>query len=166
MDQLFTTESFLRLETGADGLRVVFARDDGEDGEHAVAVRPVWARPISGEGREVSLIDERRRDVLLIDDVDALDRPSRAALEDALAARYLVPTVRRILATQAHLGVRFWTVETDRGVHRFAMREPTRNVTWLDERRAVLRDVLGNRYRIADFAALDEASRAAAAKVL
>ncbi len=166
MTQIFSSESFIRLEPGGDALTAVFAIDDGEVGEQAVAVRPVWARPISGEGREVSLIDHQRHEVLLIDDVDALETPSRVALEDALAARYLVPTVRRVLATQAHLGVRFWTVETDRGTHRFAMREPTRNVTWLDDRRAVLRDVLGNRYRIADFAALDEHSRREAAKVL
>ena len=72
-----------------------------------------------------------------------------------------------MLDTDLHLGTRYWSVETDRGPRRFAMREPRKNLHWLDPReRCLIRDTMGNRYEIERLSDLDDASRSAVEKVL
>ena len=122
-------------------------------------VTVVWARPISARGREVSLLDEKQREVLMLDGLHELDRESRAIAAEALERRYLIPEITRVLRAEAHFGNRFWEVETTHGARRFAMRDPNKNVTWVTEDHLVLRDVLGNCYEIPALSALDARSR-------
>ena len=68
-------------------------------------------------------------------------------------------TIRQVKRVDVRFGTRYWEVETDRGPRWFALREPGKNVTWLDDGHLVLRDTAGNRYEIVDVTALDGASR-------
>ena len=129
-------------------------------------VTVVWARPVSGRGREVCLLDEKKREVLMLESLDELDSPSREVAAEALQRRYLIPGITRVLRAEAHFGNRFWEVETTHGLRRFAMRDPNKNVTWLSEDQLVLRDVLGNRYEIRALSGLDARSRRRAELVL
>ncbi|MHC4480477.1 MAG: DUF1854 domain-containing protein [Planctomycetota bacterium] len=136
------------------------------DESEAVPVRIVWARPVSGRGRQVCFLDEQKREVLMIDSLDGLDPESRRVAEAELERRYLIPKITRVVRTAAHFGSRYWEVETDRGPRRFAMKDPAKNAVWISDDHLILRDTLGNRYEIPSFATLDQWSRSQVAKVL
>jgi hypothetical protein len=129
-------------------------------------VKLVWARPVSGQGQEVSLLDDKKKEVLMLLNLDALEPASRKIAEDELGCRYLMPRITRVLRTHAHVGTRYWQVETDHGPRYFVIRNPNRDVVWVTNDRVVLRDPLGNRFEIASLNALDTASRAEVDKVI
>ncbi len=144
-------------ETGARLLR------DGAE----IAVRVVWARPLTARGSELAIVDEKKREHALLPSMDALEPESRAVAEQALGERYLIARIVRVHETSVHLGTRYWSVDTDRGPRRFAMREPRKNVNWLVPReRCLIRDTMGNRYEIEALTRLDPRSRAEVDRVL
>jgi len=142
----------------------VLLRFTGEGASIPVIV--VWARPVSGRGKEVSLLDEKKREVLMLESLDQLDPESRAIAEEGLEMRYLIPEITRVLKAEAHFGNRFWDVETTHGARSFAMRDPNKNVTHLTDDHVVIRDVLGNRYEIPALSELDAHSLGETEKVL
>ena len=123
-------------------------------------VKLVWARPISGKGREVSVVDDNKKEVAMLDGLHVLEPASRRIAEEELDRRYLVPRVKRVVRTRANFGNRYWDVETDRGRRNFVMKHPSVNVTWLTDDHLIVRDALGNRYEIESLSALDSASQA------
>ncbi len=132
-----------------------------------IPVRVVWARPLTARGGEAAIIDEKKHEHAFIATLAELDPEARAVAERALNESYLIARITRVLDTDVHLGTRYWEVETDRGPRRFAMREPRKNVNWLEPRqRCLIRDTMGNRYEIERLSALDPASQAAVNKVL
>lgn len=134
-----------------------FARVNGSGKD--VPVRVAWARPLTGWGREVVLVDEKKREVAMLGSLDLLDHDSRHAAEEAIHERYIVSTIHKVNATKTHFGVRFWDVDTDRGRSRFAVKDPSRSVLHLTDDRMLVRDTLGNSYAIGSLAALDQRSR-------
>lgn len=142
--------SGLRLRQG----RLVLERPSG--GPIDVTVR--YLRPLTAR-TEIVLLDAKGHEVGTVSGVDAFSPEERALVEDALAARYCLPVIRRIDRIDVRFGIRYWWVETDRGPRWFALREPGKNVTWIGESHVVLRDTAGNRFEIPDVAALDPGSR-------
>jgi hypothetical protein len=132
----------------------------------AQPVKLVWARPVSGQGQEVSLLDDKKKEVVMLLNLDALEPASRKIAEDELGRRYLMPQIVRVLRTHAHVGTRYWQVETNHGPRHFVIRNPNRDVVWVTTDRVVLRDRLGNRFEIVSLSALDTASRAEVDKVI
>ena len=124
--------------------------------EVAVTVR--YLRPLTSR-TEIVLLDDKGREVVTLLTTDGLPAEQRHLLEDALRERYHLVTITRVLEADVLFSTRYWTVETDRGPRRFALREPGKNVTWLGDRHLVLRDTAGNRYEIPDMDALDGRSR-------
>jgi len=129
------------------------------DGGEEVPVRMVWVRPISGRGLEVSLLDEKKKELLMLRSLDALDEESREIAVTELQRRYLVPRIVRVLSTSAHFGNRYWDVDTDRGRRKFVLRDPNKNATWLTEDHLLLRDTTGNCYEVNPFSGLDRHSK-------
>jgi len=136
------------------------------DAEDEVPVRLAWARPISGRGREISLLDEKKKEILMIESLAELDPDSRAIAETELEKRYLVPQITRVISTAPHFGSRYFHVETNLGPRRFVLKDPNKNATWVTEDHLVIRDTLGNRYEINPFSTLDARSQAEVDKVL
>jgi len=54
------------------------------DRQEAIPVEVLWPRPITGRGEEVSFLDEKQHEVLMIDGVHVLDREPRHVVEEAL----------------------------------------------------------------------------------
>ena len=131
-----------------------------------VSVRVVWTRPISGRGGEISLLDEKKKEIMMLKSVDLLDPDSRAIAEAELDHRYLVPRITRVISTAPHFGSRYFHVETNLGPRRFVLKDPNKNATWVTEDHLVIRDTLGNRYEINPFSGLDARSQAEVDKVL
>ena len=150
------------LRWDADGERVLCRIGAAEE----IAVQLLWARPVSGRGAEVAIVDGKKKEVALLDSLAVLNEASRAVAEEALARRYLIARVERVLATRAHMGTRYWTVLTDRGERRFALRDPARSVQHRPDGALLLRDTMGNRYEIIQPERLDAASRVNLERVL
>jgi hypothetical protein len=144
------------------GDQVFARRDSGED----VPVKVVWARPVSGRGREISLLCEEKKELLLAGGLEAFDPESRQIAQEELDRRYLIPRITRVVGTESNFGSRYWFAETDRGAVTFLIKDPNTDVTWLSEDRLVIRDSLGNRYEIESLSALDEVSRGHIDRVL
>ena len=151
----------LRLERRAD--KVFFT---GGDIAEPTAVRIVWARPISGRGGEISFLDEQKREVLMLKNLDGVAPASQKIVEEELAKRYMIPRITRVLRTRAIFGIRYWDVETDRGARHFAIKQASKNVFWMTQNYLLLRDTLGCLYEIPDYAALDDRSRAEVQRVV
>jgi hypothetical protein len=134
--------------------------------DESVAVRAVWALPVTGRGGPVVLLDAKKKEVALLDDLATLDAASRQLVEEELRCRYLLPRITRVIRTTAQLGTRYWHVETDHGPRHFVVRNPNRDVVWISDDQLVLRDPLGNRFEIPSLAALDSLSRAEVLKVV
>jgi len=141
-----------------------YIRVNGQPDE--IPVRIAWARPLTGWGRDLVFVDEKKREVAMVGGLDELDTDSREVVAGELAERYLFATVRKVVGTKTHFGVRYWDVETDRGRRRFAVKDPSRSVLYLTDDRMLVRDTLGNSYAIESLAALDKRSRELVQNVL
>lgn len=117
------------------------------------------AQPLAAPEGPLSLLDEKKREIAWLPSLAALDPASAALAAAELARRYFQPVIRRVVAVHTARGDRLLDVETDRGPCAFAMLDPHRNVTWLDDDRLLLTDVNGNRYEIPSWRKLDTASR-------
>lgn len=136
------------------------------DGDEEIPVKIVWARPVSAKGHEVSLVGEDKKELMMLQSLDCLDEESRKIAENELEQRYLVPRVTKVWSAGATFGSWYWDVETDKGRRKFAMRNPSKNVTWITDDRLLMRDTLGNRYEIESYVGLDTRSQAVLERVL
>jgi len=137
-----------------------------EGGTETIPVRLAWARPITGKGGAVCIVDRQKNQLAMLPSLDALDPESRKVAQEELARRYLMPRITRVISATASFGVRYWHVETDLGERHFALKQASKNATWVSEDHLILRDTLGCLYEINPFSALDSRSRAEVDKVL
>ena len=158
---MFAEQNEMRLVRRQDRVYAQLNREEEE-----VPVKLVWARPVSGKGQEVSVLDNDKKELFLLRSLDCLDPDSRRVAEDELDRRYLVPKITRVASTYTNFGARYWHVETDRGCRSFVMKDPSKNVTWVTDDRLIIRDTLGNRYEIESFGGMDPRSRAEVEKVI
>jgi hypothetical protein len=133
----------------------LFAHIEGKEDQ---PVEIVWLRPLTGRGKEVSILGEKE-EVTLLSSLDELDVDSRALAEEYLQKFYLMPEVRRIVKTEAAFGTRYWKVETDKGPARFAMKNPFISIRRIGDDEVILRDVIDNTFHIPNFEGLDERSK-------
>lgn len=144
--------SDLLLERGADGR--LWAKRNGRTA--AVAARRCF--PWTYPDRFISLMDDRRREFALIEDLNALTPPARALLEVELAAAGFVLEIRAIESVQEEIEIRAWRVLTSGGWRRFQTKrdEWPRRVPGVG---ILIRDVSGDLYCIRSQRALDAPSR-------
>jgi hypothetical protein len=137
----------------------------GDGGEEKL-VRLFWARPISGQGEEIAVVNEKKEEILMIGGLDALEGESRVIVAEELEKRYLIPKVVRVLGAHPRFGSYYGEVITDHGRRRFVMKDPGKNITWITDDHLILRDTLGNRFAIESLKALDLRSRQEMEKIL
>lgn len=145
-------EAGLRLERRRDGQ--LWAVLHGEE-------RPVKTRrlfPWSAQAPHVSLRDAEGEEFHLVRSTDDLDRASRRALDDAVAAAGFVLEVTRVESIDEEVEIRVWRVATRQGERTFQ----TRRDEWPRETPdggLLIRDVAGDLYRVPEVEALDRRSR-------
>jgi len=154
-------EKQIRLHWEQD--RVLMSRGEGAEG---TPVKLVWARPITGRGGAISVLDAKKNELAMLENLDALDPDSRKVAEEELTKRYIVPRITRVIKTTANFGIRYWHVETDRGERRFALKNASKNAFWVSRDRLMLRDTMGCLYEIGSFSALDARSKSEVEKVI
>jgi hypothetical protein len=128
------------------------------DGRQHVGVEIVRAFPLSDPRHSISLCDDRGRELVWIDNLDALPAPLMAQIEDELTQREFVPIIRRVLRVSAPVEPSEWEVETDRGRTSFVLNSED-DVHELGDNRALVTDGHGIRYLIPDIERLDAQSR-------
>ena len=80
---------------------------------------------------------------------------SREAVEEALREYYLIPRIIRILDRDEKYGILKWTVETDRGIRSFDIRNRQSDIKTIYGNRVLIKDSDDNRYEIPDWEKLD-----------
>lgn len=130
-------------------------------GEVTEALEPRRLFPINRLDEYITLLDADGTERFVIRALSDLDRDSRRAVSDSLNDYYLVPHIERILAYSEKYGTVHWTVETDRGVKSFDIRNRNHDIRVSSDGSVRVRDSDDNRYIIEDYHALDRQSRAA-----
>jgi hypothetical protein len=127
-------------------------------GGRCEAVRISRCFPWSARSSFISLRDDERRELLLIEDPATLDPASRETLEDALVEAEFVLDVVSIEGIDEEIEIRSWAVETRQGPRRFQ----TRRDEWprsVPGGGVLVRDVAGDLYFVRRPAELDRRSR-------
>jgi hypothetical protein len=157
------------MPTSAPDLRLSFVADRlhaSLDGAAPQPARLAWLRPLTGRGRDLSVIDAKGAEIALLPGLDGLDTASRAAAERELESRYGEPRIRAIRSLWMVDGNRYVEADTDRGVRTFILRHLERELVWQPDGSALIKDPAGNRFLLPRLADLDAASRARLAAAL
>lgn len=129
------------------------------DGARADALEPRRLFPNSDPASYITFLNEEGVEIAVVRHLADLDRSSRKTVEASLSDYYLVPHIRKILAVSDKYGTLRWTVETDRGVKSFDIRNRNHDIRVFPDGKVRIRDSDDNRYVIDDCNALDPSSR-------
>lgn len=133
----------------------VRARIEGQ-GEWEKVV-PKLAFPYSDPDRFVILLSEGE-EIGMLRELSELEEDSRRLLRELLEKRYHVPEIKRIIDVDDAHNAHRWTVETDKGVRRFLVRD-RHNFRRIRGVGKIIIDVDGSRFFIPRGADLDPQSR-------
>ena len=128
-------------------------------GEVINRLEPRRLFPVSSAGKYITLLDEDGDEVGIIRDLAALSPESRNAVKYSLDDYYLVPKIIRIISTGEKYGTLRWTVETDRGIKSFDIRNRNHDIKVFKDGRVRVRDSDDNRYTIDNYHELDSHSK-------
>lgn len=135
----------------------------------AVAVRLLWARPLSqrnGDGPISVMLAEKKKEVAYAPCLDAFPPNSRDLAREELAESMILPRITHIREVKPRFGNYYWAVETDHGSRRFLFTAPENNTFRPGPDTLVVKDVSGNCFEITSVSQLDEASRMELDRVL
>ena len=114
--------------------------------------------PITGLSRYISLIDSEGEEIAVIRNIDNLLPESKEAVEQCLDEYYMIPRIKRFIKMREKFLIWMWTVETDRGICTFEIRNHLTAVKPLYDGRILIKDANDNRYEIPDVRKLDKKS--------
>ncbi len=129
------------------------------DGREYSNIEPRRLFPISGLTKYISLLDEKSNEIAIIRDIDTLMPESKKVIENSLNEYYLIPKIVSVIDRYEKYGILKWTVETDRGVHTFEIKNRGSDIKALFDGRILIRDSDDNRYEIPNLNELDKKSR-------
>lgn len=130
------------------------------DGNEFEGLEPRRLFPVSRSEVYITLLDSEGAEVALIRALTDLDSASREVVETGLDDYYLVPHITRIISTGEKYGTLRWTVDTDRGIKNFDIRNRNHDIKMFKDGKVRVRDSDDNRYVIDDYMKLDAHSRA------
>ncbi len=128
-------------------------------GEVYTELEPRRLFPVSRADSYITLLDKEGAEVAIIRSLRDLSAASREVIEYSLNDYYLVPHITKIISVTEKYGTLHWTVETDRGIKSFDIRNRNHDVKVFSDGRVRVRDSDDNRYVISDYRALDKHSR-------
>ena len=131
-----------------------------ESGEVISTLEPRRLFPVSREDKYITLLDPDGDEAAIIKDLSDLSEESRKAIKYSLDDYYLVPKIIKIISTGEKYGTLRWTVETDRGIKSFDIRNRNHDIKVYKDGKVRVRDSDDNRYTIDDYNKLDPHSKA------
>ena len=130
------------------------------DGRKFDQLEPRRLFPVSRANEYITLLDTEGTEIALIRALTELNEESRDTVKYCLDDYYLVPRILRIISTGEKYGTLRWTVETDRGIKSFDIRNRNHDIRVYKDGSVRVRDSDDNRYTIANYHELDSHSRA------
>ena len=131
-----------------------------KSGEEIYPLEPRRLFPVSREDKYITLLDTDGDEAALIKDLSLLSEESMKVIKYSLDDYYLVPKITKIIATGEKYGTLRWTVETDRGIKSFDIRNRNHDIKVFKDGKVRVRDSDDNRYTIDDYNKLDPHSKA------
>ena len=128
------------------------------DGKRIENLEPRRLFPVSGMTRYITLLDEDGKEQAIIRNIDTLMPESKKVIEACLREYYLIPKIKRLIDSTEKYGILKWTVETDRGMCSFEIRNRHSDIKMLYDGRVLVRYSNDNRYEIPDYRTLDKHS--------
>lgn len=130
------------------------------DGRKFEDLEPRRLFPVSGLTRYITLLDADGKERAIIRNLDTLLPESKKVIEECLREYYMIPKIKRLIDSAEKYGILKWTVETDRGMRSFEIRNRHSDIKMLYDGRVLVRDSNDNRYGITDYRTLDKQSLA------
>jgi hypothetical protein len=130
------------------------------DGTVFEGLEPRRLFPVSSPNTYVTLLDESGVEKAVLRAFSDIDKASAGVILDSLEDYYLVPRILRILSKAEKYGTLRWTVETDRGICAFDIRNRFHDIQVARSGFVRVRDANDNRYIIEDANKLDKKSYA------
>ena len=131
-----------------------------ESGEVINRLEPRRLFPVSSADKYITLLDEDGDEAAIIKDISELSIESKSVVKRSLDDYYLVPRIIRIISTGEKYGTLRWTVETDRGIKSFDIRNRNHDIKVFKDGKVRVRDSDDNRYTIENYNDLDAHSKA------
>ena len=129
------------------------------DGEEYTDIKIRRAFPLEESDRYIGVFAAEDQELGTIEDPQQLDDQSRQALRDELDKIYFQPQILAFNSLDEEFGVLRGQIETTSGPRQLEIRGYRTNVRMLSGGRAVIEDVDGNRYLIANWRALPRRTR-------
>jgi len=108
------------------------------------------AVPFTQPYEYISVADMESKEIGIIRNVAALSRDMQTLVREELENRYFCPEVTYITSVKEKMGYLYFEVKIGEYKKIFAVKDITRNIKMLDEKRLVITDVDGNRFLISD----------------
>ena len=160
MSRIYLTKND-KIETYENHLvKLTLAADKGADAGELVGLEPRRLFPVSNPDSYITLLDEDGKERAVIRSYEDLDAESVAVVKQSLKDYYLVPKILRIISKAEKYGTLRWTVETDRGIIAFDIRNRNHDIHVMRSGFVRVRDANDNRYVIEDCNKLDRHSYA------
>lgn len=115
--------------------------------------------PRSGSNKYICLLNEDGEQIAIIRNIDNLSPDSKAVVEKVLEEYYMIPRITRFISMTEKFKIWMWTVETDRGIITFEIRNHIASIKPLYDGRVLIKDGNDNRYEIPDYRLLDKESQ-------
>ncbi len=156
MGRIYIDQYTGRLER-TDIYRVRLTLRDGSVIEN---LEPRRLFPITNTTMFITLLDENEKEVAFVRDYQEIDEASVRALEECFAEYYMIPKISALIKSEEKFGALRWTVDTDRGVVTFRIRNRHSDIKQQrGTNRVIIRDTNDNRYEIPDVSQLDAHSQ-------
>ena len=126
--------------------------------EKFIGLEPHRLFPISGLNKYISLLDSDGNEQAIIRNIDNLLPESKEALKSAINEYYMIPRITKFIKRTDKFKIWMWTVDTDKGVYTFEIRNSYASIKTLYDGRILIKDANDNRYEIPDLKALDKRS--------
>lgn len=106
----------------------------------------------------ISVQDADKNELGMISDLSVFPADTADLLRAELGRKYYAPVLKSIHSIRDRYGYAYCSAVTDSGEITFTLRDASRSIFKVDERRVIITDIDGNRYDIPDVTLLDRKS--------
>ncbi len=108
----------------------------------------------------IAVLDDEYGEIGIIKDINVFSDTIKKLLVNELERKYYEPKIETIISLKERYGFSYWVVNTTNGRKvNFTMQDTFRNIIRVDDNKAILLDVDGNRFVIENIEKLPKKSR-------
>lgn len=140
-------------------LQMTTTKDDGtEEVQNYDRVFLHRSFPYEHPEAYISVQDGEKNEIGMIAKISQFPDSTAALLRGELARKYYSPVITAIHSVRDRYGYAYIHASTESGEMDITLRDASRSMTRVDERRVIITDIDGNRYTIPDLTQLDRKS--------